>query len=140
MKESLKQAFTLLLLSLLGMGATWLVHPDLPPWNPMTLEEGEIALADALATENLTWIDARGETAFEDGHIPGALLLNEDSWDELFERFVLEWDGESTLVVYCDSRTCAASKGVADRLKESLGTEDVFVLKGGWQTWLDQKK
>ena len=106
----------------------------------MTLAEGEILLEDALAMENRTWIDSRGALAFEEDHIPNALLLNEDQWDEHFEQFIINWDGESTLIVYCDSRTCAASKGVAERLKSSLGIEDVWVLKGGWETWLNHRK
>ncbi len=122
------------------MGGTWLFHPEVPPWNPMTLAEGEILLEDALAMENSTWIDARGALAFEEDHIPNALLLNEDQWDDHFEQFIINWDGESTLIVYCDSRTCAASKGVAERLKSSLGIEDVWVLKGGWETWLNHRK
>ena len=122
------------------MGGTWLFHPEVPPWNPMTLAEGEILLKDALAMENSTWIDARGALAFEEDHIPNALLLNEDQWDDHFEQFIINWDGESTLIVYCDSRTCAASKGVAERLKSSLGIEDVWVLKGGWETWLNHRK
>ena len=105
----------------------------------MTVEEGEILLEDALALENTLWIDARGQTAFEEDHIPEAINLNEDSWDEQFEQFIINWDGVSALIVYCDSRTCAASKGVADRLKTSLGFEDVWVLKGGWETWQDQR-
>jgi rhodanese-related sulfurtransferase len=106
----------------------------------MTLEEGEILLEDALAIENVTWVDARGAAAFQAAHIPEAILLNEDTWDDLFEGFLLAWDGESQIVVYCDSRTCAASKGVAERLKESLGLENVLVLKGGWETWLNHRK
>ena len=94
-------------------------------------------LEDALALENVTWIDARAQTAFEADHIPEAILLNEDHWDEHFEQFIINWDGVSTLVVYCDSRTCAASKGVAERLKEALGLEDIWVLKGGWESWLE---
>lgn len=140
MKESLRQALLILLLSILGMGGTWLGHPNLPPWNPMTLEEDEIDLEGALALENILWLDARGESAYLEDHIPGALLLNEDNWNEHFEAFIQVWDGLSALVVYCDSRTCAASKSVADHLKEDLGIEEIFVLKGGWQTWLKKVK
>lgn len=105
----------------------------------MTIEEGEISLEDALQLSNTTWIDARGTDAFETDHIPNAVLLNEDRWEELFEAFIIEWDGVSTLIVYCDSRTCTASKGVADRLKEALGTDDIHVLKGGWQIWQEDQ-
>ncbi|MDA0348256.1 MAG: rhodanese-like domain-containing protein [Verrucomicrobia bacterium] len=137
MNKVLRESVILLLLSSVGMAGTWLLHPDPPPWNPMVIGEGEISLNDALALENKTWIDARGDQAFEEAHIPDAILLNEDHWNELFETFIISWDGVSTLVVYCDSRTCAASHGVAERLKASLGTEDIFVLKGGWQSWLE---
>jgi rhodanese-related sulfurtransferase len=137
LNKVLRETFTLLLLSTVGMAGTWFFHPDLPPWNPMVIEEGEISLSDALALEQKTWIDARGNQAFEEAHIPDAILLNEDHWNDLFETFIISWDGVSTLVVYCDSRTCAASHGVAERLKASLGKDDVFVLKGGWQTWLE---
>ena len=105
----------------------------------MTLEEGEILLEDALALETVTWIDARGQIAYEEDHIPEALLLNEDNWDEHFEQFLINWDGVSTIIVYCDSRTCAASKGVAERLKASLGLEDIWVLKGGWESWIEHR-
>lgn len=105
----------------------------------MTLEEGEILLEDALALESATWIDARTAEAYEADHIPDSILLNEASWDELFEQFILNWDGQSTLVVYCDSRICAASKGVAERLRTALQTENVLVLKGGWEAWLQHE-
>lgn len=139
LKQSLKQTIIVILLSVGGMAGTLVFHPHLPPWNPMTIEEGEIALEMALALENKTWIDARAEQAFEEAHIPGALLLNEDHWDEHFDQFIQTWDGSSTLIVYCDSRTCAASKAVAERLKEALGSKDILVLKGGWQTWLGRE-
>lgn len=105
----------------------------------MTIEEGEILLEDALILESKLWIDARGQTTYEEDHIPEAINLSEDNWDEQFEQFIINWDGVSTLVVYCDSRTCAASKGVAERLKTSLGIENVWVLKGGWETWQDHR-
>ena len=121
------------------MTGTWLLHPDLPSWDPMTLEEGEILLEEALKIENKTWIDARDQAAFENDHILDAILLNENDWDYLFGKFIKTWDGISVLIVYCDSRTCAASNGVAERLKQALGTEEVYVLKGGWETWLENQ-
>lgn len=105
----------------------------------MTIEEGEISFEDASQLLNKIWIDARGTDAYERGHIPSAVLLNEDRWDELFEEFIIGWDGATTLIVYCDSRTCAASKSVADRLKDALGTDDIYVLKGGWQVWQESQ-
>lgn len=122
------------------MGASWLLHPQLPPWDPMELEEGEILLENALALAEVTWIDARTEEAHAADHIGDAILLNEDHWDRLFEAFILQWTGDTTLVVYCDNRNCSASKSVAARLRESLGIDSVYVLKGGWQAWLDHRE
>ena len=122
------------------MGASWLIHPQLPPWDPMELEEGEILLENAMALDEVTWIDARTEEAHAADHIGDAILLNEDDWDRLFEAFILQWTGDTTLVVYCDNRNCSASKSVAARLRESLGIDSVYVLKGGWQEWLDHRE
>lgn len=106
----------------------------------MELEEGEILLEDALALDEATWIDVRTEEAHAADRIGDAILLNEDDWDRLFEAFILQWTGDTTLVVYCDNRNCSASKSVADRLRESLGIDSVYVLKGGWQAWLDHRE
>ena len=54
----------------------------------MAIEEGEILLEDALAKDGITWIDARCSDAFSIDHIPGAILFNEDNWDEHFEQFI----------------------------------------------------
>lgn len=116
-----------------------MLHPQLPPWDPMELEEGEILLENALALAEVTWIDARSLEAYASDHIGEAVPLNEDDWDRLFDDFILQWTGDTALVVYCDNRNCSASKNVADRLRETLGIDSVYVLKGGWQSWLDHR-
>ena len=138
-KQACLQGLGILALSLVVMGASWFLHPQLPAWDPMELEEGEILLQDALALPEVTWIDARPEEAYASDHIHQAVLLNEDDWDRLFEAFILQWTGDSTLVVYCDNRNCSASKSVAARLQEALGIDSIYILKGGWQSWLDHR-
>ena len=34
-------------------------------------------------------------------------------------------------VVYCGSEACAASRKVADRLRDSVGIAEVYILSGG---------
>jgi len=97
-------------------------------------KEGEIRLAEALALQPL-WIDARSQSEFAAGHIPEAILLNEDDWDAQLGVLLERWDFEQPLVVYCSSQTCDASHKVADRLKADLGFESIYVLQGGWETW-----
>jgi rhodanese-related sulfurtransferase len=100
------------------------------------LAEGEVLLAQVLSRRPPPlWVDARSDKAFEAGHIPGAVLLNEDRWQVGLERLLTAWDGERPIVVYCDSATCNASHSVAQRLKGELGIDDIHVLHGGWEAW-----
>lgn len=81
------------------------------------------------------FVDARPKARFDAGHIPGAVLLNEENWDDLFPAFSDAWDPDKTVVVYCDGGACDASQHVAARLREALQANNIFVLKGGWPEW-----
>ncbi len=126
----------------------WL-HPRSPAWPSAASQPGEVTLAElrraqgADAYENVLWVDARQAGAFAAGHIPGAINLNEDDWEGLLPGFVERWDGMQSVVVYCDSSLCDASRAVAARLKRELaigadapGSPAVLTLKGGWDAWL----
>ncbi len=78
------------------------------------------------------WIDARPAAAFAAGHQNGALRLTEAEWEPLLPLVLDAWQPGRPIIVYCDSRSCAASSGVAARLRSDLGTEAVFVLRDGW--------
>lgn len=133
------QLLILVLLSGVSGGLNGWLNPRTPSWNPEELDEGEVSLniIDSWSGAVL-WIDARSAEAYEKEHIPGAVLLNMDRFDELLPGLFDAWEGNETLVVYCDSRQCGASEAVADRLREDLGMEEVFVLKGGWESWKER--
>ena len=136
---ALKQAASLALLALVPAVATALLHPKRPAFTDQ-IREGEIAVADAMrAPSEYLWIDARSAAHFAERHIPGALPLNEDAWDELLPAVLEAWPTGRPAIVYCDSRACEASEDVAKRLRE-FGVAPVFVLKGGWQAWLAATK
>ena len=133
------QLLILVLLAGVVGGLNGWLNPRTPSWSPDKLGEGEVSLeiVDAWSAPVL-WIDARSAEAYDEEHIPGAILLNMDRFDELLPRLFDAWEGSETLVVYCDSRQCGASEAVADRLREDLGMEEVFVLKGGWESWKER--
>jgi rhodanese-related sulfurtransferase len=81
------------------------------------------------------WIDARPQEEYEKGHIPGALSLNEDDWNNLLPAVLAAWSPERKLVVYCSRVSCNASHGVAERLRNEAGLKNVYVLPGGWEEW-----
>lgn len=129
-----RQALTLLLLAVFPAVATALWHPRRPAWES---DEVTLASASAWGTEAL-WVDARPDADFTRAHIPGAISLNEDHWDELLPAVLDHWDTTRKIVVYCSSLSCAASHDVARRLREEAAIPNVFVLQGGWEAW--QKK
>jgi rhodanese-related sulfurtransferase len=85
------------------------------------------------------WIDARPEADFEREHVPDAVLLNEDRWNELLPHFLVVWSSEKKIVVYCSSQGCNASREIAHRLRTEAQLKNVFVLEGGWEEWLKSR-
>lgn len=105
-------------------------------WNPQPAAQEEVALSAVRPLgDKVLWVDARTRAKFDDGHIPDAVLLNEDEWDRLVPAFLDAWEPEKMVVVYCDGGSCDASHAVAKRLREELKMENVRVLKGGWTAW-----
>ena len=85
------------------------------------------------------WIDARPQEQFNSAHVPGAVLLNEERWDELLPPLLATWSPDKRIVVYCSSQGCGASREVARRLRAQAGLKNVFVLQGGWEAWVKGK-
>jgi rhodanese-related sulfurtransferase len=88
--------------------------------------------------DNAVWVDARPEEDFSREHIPGAILLNEDHWNELLPQFLATWSPGKKVVVYCSTQSCNLAVEVARRLRNQTQPpmQDVYVLKGGWEEWL----
>lgn len=84
---------------------------------------------------HVLWVDARSRARYDAGHVDGAILLNQEEWENLVPGFLDAWDPEKTIVVYCDGGKCDASRAVATRLRNELKLESVYVLQGGWAAW-----
>jgi rhodanese-related sulfurtransferase len=136
MRRALRQIIALLLLALVPAFGAAIFHPRRPAWR-----SDEITLAVAQGwREKILWLDARPRADYERGHIPGALLLNEEEWNALLPEMLDEWNGGRVVVVYCSSLSCQASRDVARRLREEVGLPDVYVLQGGWEKWRSVQK
>jgi rhodanese-related sulfurtransferase len=135
----IRQALLILLAALIPAGLTATLHPRRPPWSQETLAPGEERLPTVLEWgEKVLWVDARSADDYEAEHVPGAILLNLESWDDLLPKFLDQWNPDKKVVVYCSAATCELSHEVAERLRKS-GISPVFVLKGGWEAWKSQK-
>ncbi len=69
----------------------------IPPSESVTAEEARAW------GENAMWVDARPDDEFARDHVPGALSLNEDRWNELLSQFLAVWSPGKKIVVYCSS-------------------------------------
>ena len=90
--------------------------------------------------ETAIWVDARPDDEFARNHVPGALSLNEDRWNELLPQFLAGWSPGKKIVVYCSAESCDLAREVAERLRKEAKIPDVFVLEGGWEAWLKKNK
>lgn len=123
-------------LSLIAGLLTLAVHPRAPNWDPWNPEEGAWSIDDALAADSpILWIDARSEEEYFTGHIPGAILVNEDDWESGLGRLFEVWEPEQVLVVYCGAEACMSSRVVMRRLREDLQEDKIYYLEGGWSVW-----
>ena len=143
----LRQALLLVALAFLPAIGQAIYFRDKVSWQSpipasefVTLSQAKGWGADAI------WVDARPDEEFAREHVPGALPLNEDRWQELFPAFAATWSPDKKVIVYCSSQSCNASREVAKRLrdeaqlKDNAGNNCVFVLQGGWEEWLKSKR
>jgi len=86
------------------------------------------------------WIDARPDDEFAREHVPGAISLNEDRWNELLPQFLAAWSPGKKVVIYCSAQSCDLAREVAERLRREAQLPDVFVLEGGWEGWVKKSR
>jgi rhodanese-related sulfurtransferase len=105
-----------------------------PPSQMVSVAKAQSWGADAV------WVDARPDEQFTRDHVPGALSLNEDHWNEQLPNFLAAWSPGKKTVVYCSNESCNLALEVAQRLRQEAQLTDVFVLEGGWEEWLKTRK
>ena len=132
-----RQAVLLLVLALLPALAQALYFGNRISWQH-PIRGDEVSVAEARQWGKVAiWIDARPQEEFLAGHVPGALALNTQEWEQLLPQVLNRWAPDRKLVIYCSKQTCGASQEVARRLRDEAGLKNVFVLSGGWEAWQD---
>ena len=143
MRPLLRQTLLLLGLALLPAAGQALYFHDKVSWHSRVAESDMVAVELARNWgASVIWVDARPDADFEREHVPGAILLNEDRWNELLPQFLQQqWSPEKKIVVYCSSQSCNLAGDVARRLREEAKLpNEIRVLKGGWEEWLKTRK
>jgi rhodanese-related sulfurtransferase len=138
MGRLLRQSFALLGLAFLPAIGHAVYERGRISWSEQALTEHEVTIEQTRAWgDTVLWVDARPQEQFEARAIPGAILLNEDRWNELLPQMLNTWSPDKRTVVYCSTQSCALSHAVARRLRDEAGLTNVFVLHGGWEKWLE---
>ncbi|MFN0077779.1 MAG: rhodanese-like domain-containing protein [Prosthecobacter sp.] len=145
MLPAIRQATFLVLLATTATWATYVWHPRAPALylaqEPLRDDEVSMQVIQERWQGDVLWIDARIQEQFDAAHIPGALLLNEQGFDQqLFNYLDTLQANTKPIIVYCSAAKCDASRHVLERLKQTLPIENAFVLKGGWQAWQQAAK
>jgi rhodanese-related sulfurtransferase len=91
-------------------------------------------LARGIETRTLTLVEALARPHYDRGHLPGALLLPLEGFEQNAARVLP--DKGADVVVYCAGPTCSNSDVAARALRE-LGYARVRVFKGGKLEWTE---
>jgi rhodanese-related sulfurtransferase len=90
-----------------------------------------ISMENALKLQgSVIWVDARPDKLFRASHIPGALNLNRENWDQALAQFFEAYKPGRPVIVYC-SPYCSESEEIASRIRD-LGLDQILVLQGGF--------
>ena len=142
MKALLRQSVVLLALALLPAAVEALYFRDKIPWQSRVAESDFVSVDVARGWgAQALWVDARPTEEFEHDHIPGAVSLNEDRWGEMLPQFLAkDWTPEKKIIVYCSAASCNLAEDVARRLRdEAKLPNEIRILKGGWEAWLEKR-
>jgi len=135
-----RQAIMLAVLALLPAAGEAIYFRDKISWRS-PIPPSELVNVDQARAwgQNAVWVDARPDEEFVHDHVPGALSLNEDRWNELLPEFLATWSPGKKVVVYCSAESCDLAREVGERLRKEAQIPDVFVLEGGWEAWLKKR-
>jgi rhodanese-related sulfurtransferase len=81
---------------------------------------------------NLVIVDVRAEEDFEQGHVPGAINLPKERWDN-----PKGLDRQKTNVVYCYNQQCHLAANACVRL--AAKGYPVMELEGGFGAWKERE-
>lgn len=140
MKKPLIQALVITLLAAAAAVTAFQFHPHAPALHavqePLKADEVGMKEVNERWKGDVIWLDARPRDQFQQEHIPGARLLNEQEFDSLLLELLDELQTAGRpVVIYCGGQKCEASRHVREKLLTLVPLEECFILKGGWPAW-----
>ena len=100
------------------------------------IKEVSLKIAQNLFEKNILFVDARAEEYYLEGHIPGAICF--DNFDSLVLEIDSRIQNNSSLIVYCSDDDCGSSEELSYQLLNE-GFTNIYLFKGGWKQWVENK-
>jgi len=89
-------------------------------------------------TRKIVFVDARNETEFKGGRIPGALLFDPYHPEKYFDAVLPVCQAAEKIIVYCHGGDCDDSLTAAGLLRDTgIPAGKISVYPGGMAEWLD---
>lgn len=104
--------------------------------NEVTMDFISLELAQKFYSDNILFIDARGNDSYNEGHITGA--IKSMPFSDLVDYIFILQGFDEPLVVYCDDEECGLSQDLAYQI-ESEGFSNIYIFSGGWKQWESAK-
>jgi rhodanese-related sulfurtransferase len=90
---------------------------------------------DLWAGKQALFCDARTKMEYDQGHIPGAILLSVGDFDKNFADNEAKIRAAKNIVIYCHGIGCHLSDKVAAKLVKDKNITNVGAFFGGWPQW-----
>jgi rhodanese-related sulfurtransferase len=87
--------------------------------------------------QSVVFVDARSNSQFIEGHIPGAYNLPQEDLERSLADFVDTHPLDALIVTYCDGEACELSNLAAMTLSDK-GYTNVRVFFNGWTIWINR--
>ncbi len=130
--------------SSVGLALNAMASKPLPlvyvPPKEMDLAGVKVPLIDEKEANNhfemdgFIFVDTRGNEAYAQGHVKGALLLPADQKEERFPEVQPLLPEESTLILYCYGPECEMAEEVG-RFLAQLGYRHMMIMSAGFPEW-----
>lgn len=109
-------------------------HPGIPAWVWERVDRIAVDDAREMWQAGVTVLDVRDAEDYATGHIPGALSLPYQEFDDAYERVAPQLDPAEPVLIYCYGSSCGLSMRVA-KLLLPRGYDRLHSLESGIAGW-----
>lgn len=90
----------------------------------------------------IVFVDARDEGAFNEEHIPGALLVDYWKLGRYLPEVLPQLGSAGVIIIYCSGGDCEDSRLLATSLiiDQDLSADSIYVYEGGIESWIANGK